>query len=311
VRVVVQRHDTPIRSFFGRVLGFDSYQNAAAAVAYVGFVGKLLPNEVDWPIAVCYENVNDGCNVGRFIPDPGDTGGWTNLEQPGGGTAACSGSASNSSVNDLVHSCGGGINADDLILGWDVQTNNGQLEVFAPTFDCWSKNTVRLGPDRFDGRLQELDTDGDGHPDKPLTWRLPVIDCSVKPGGRCNSLIGAIQVDVLWMLNDTTNLSKLDEDAPWSMSRTGPNGQQVRWDARTNTCVNCAKVVPVTDPNNGLQRWSSFVAAFNLRNADGTPAAWRAKTIYYAPDCQPVEGPFGGTGGANFGIRAKVPVLVF
>jgi hypothetical protein len=304
VRVITARQTTPIHSFFGRVFGVESYQARATAVAYVGFAGKILPGEVDWPIAMCYENVNKGCSVGRLIPDPGDTGGWTNLQQPGGGTTACGGSASASQVTSLITGCGGGINPTELILGWDMQTNNGQIDsVFNPTYDCWSKNDVKLGSLRFPGKLAELDTDGDGRPDKPWKMLLPVIDCTTKPGGRCNMLVGAVLVDVLWIFDDTTNTNKLNRDAPWSMTRTGPDGALITWNARTDP--------DITDVNDGQQRWNEFVKAFNLKEPDGvTPAQWRAKTIYYAPDCSPSDA-LGGTGGANFGIRATVPVLVF
>ena len=132
---------------------------------------------------------------------------------------------------------------------------------------------------------------------------MPVIDCDTKPGGRCNNLLGAVAVEVLWMFDDTTNINKLNQDAPWHMDRVDDDDVVIQsWDAKT------AK--DVTDPFNGEQRWNSFVKAFNLQNPDGSPASWADKTLYYAPDCDPVNS-LGGTGGPNFGIRSAVPVLVF
>jgi hypothetical protein len=62
------------------------------------------------------------------------------------------------------------------------------------------------------------------------------------------------------------------------------------------------------DPN-GQQRWASFVQHFNLQNVGGTPARFQKKAIYFKPDCAP-HIPSGKTGGDNFGILAKIPVLV-
>jgi hypothetical protein len=60
---------------------------------------------------------------------------------------------------------------------------------------------------------------------------------------------------------------------------------------------------------NGEARWASFVAHFNLRNVDEQPAPFAKKSIYFLPDCTPHE-PAGGSGGENFGVLAKIPVLV-
>ena len=61
--------------------------------------------------------------------------------------------------------------------------------------------------------------------------------------------------------------------------------------------------------SNGEVRWNSFVNHFNLKNVDGDPAPYAPKSIYFKPDCTPHE-PAGVTGGENFGIMAKIPVLV-
>jgi GNAT superfamily N-acetyltransferase len=36
-------------------MGFTSYPMQAAAVAYIGFAGSILPDEVDEPIVICQE----------------------------------------------------------------------------------------------------------------------------------------------------------------------------------------------------------------------------------------------------------------
>jgi hypothetical protein len=75
-----------------------------------------------------------------------------------------------------------------------------------------------------------------------------------------------------------------------------------------------ADLAAITDfATNGVARWNSFVSNFNLQNlaeGGGTgPAPYNKKSIYFLPDCTPHE-PAGTSGGENFGILAKIPVLV-
>jgi hypothetical protein len=59
----------------------------------------------------------------------------------------------------------------------------------------------------------------------------------------------------------------------------------------------------------GEKRWQSFVGHFNLKDTDGGPAPYQGKAIYFLPSCEETE-LAGKTGGSNFGILAKIPVLV-
>jgi hypothetical protein len=59
----------------------------------------------------------------------------------------------------------------------------------------------------------------------------------------------------------------------------------------------------------GQVRWASFVNHFNLKNVDEVPAPYAKKSIYFLPNCKP-HMPTGTTGGENFGVLAKIPVLV-
>jgi hypothetical protein len=73
-----------------------------------------------------------------------------------------------------------------------------------------------------------------------------------------------------------------------------------------------AWTAPIADPQveaDYQQNWDSFVDHFNLVGADGQPAQFLKKTVYFLPDCEPHE-PRGVSGGTNFGILAKYPVLV-
>jgi hypothetical protein len=59
----------------------------------------------------------------------------------------------------------------------------------------------------------------------------------------------------------------------------------------------------------GMGRWYSFVDQFNLVHYEGSPASLAKKSLYYLPSCTCVKQK-GGTGGLNFGVMAKIPVLV-
>ena len=65
----------------------------------------------------------------------------------------------------------------------------------------------------------------------------------------------------------------------------------------------------------GQKRWDSFVDYFDIMLPDESDLAtfdndgFQKKSIYFDKDCHKV-GPLGGTGGQNFGILAKYPVLV-
>ena len=75
----------------------------------------------------------------------------------------------------------------------------------------------------------------------------------------------------------------------------------------------------------GKVRWASFIRHFNLKNVSTTvivnddgdevekevakPAPYAIKSIYFLPDCTAHE-LAGRTGGENFGVLAKIPVLV-
>ncbi|MDL1983399.1 MAG: pilus assembly protein TadG-related protein [Deltaproteobacteria bacterium] len=116
----------------------------------------------------------------------------------------------------------------------------------------------------------------------PLT--LPVIDCGDENNvGTCEEIVGAVELNIVWITGGGED--PLYKDAPTQM------------DEWSNS-----------DPD-GVARWNDFVTYFNLVNADGTPAPYAKKSIYFLPDCTPHE-PKGVSGGENFGILAKIPVLV-
>ena len=118
----------------------------------------------------------------------------------------------------------------------------------------------------------------------PWTLVLPVIDCGdANNVGTCEEIVGAVEVNIIWITKGGED--PLYKDAPTQMAG---------WSN--------------SDPD-GAVRWNDFVTSFNLVNADGTPAPYAKKSIYFLPDCTPHE-PKGISGGENFGILAKIPVLV-
>ncbi len=290
VEVVAARQLTPIQAFFGPLLGFDDYQMQARAAAYIGFSGTILPGEMDAPISLCEHRLRDefgnwSCTIGRFISSSDNdeqTAGWTDFEQP----LACSGGANTSSIRE-AYRCGEKRNPE-MLLGKEMNVIGGEVQtVFDAIYDCWRVSA---------------DTDNDGEPDMPWRLTLPVIECDDSNPGPCNKLIGATTMEVLWMVR-SVNANQIDEEAPRRMGD---------WDSEDPSLE--------IDPSDGKQRWNSFVAHYEIKSAAGSEFAYwveppgdngyRSKTIYFKPDCEPREA-VGGSGGANFGIRAKIPVLVY
>lgn len=289
-------------TYLAKLLGFSSFNNTACAVAYVGFAGKILPGQVDIPIAMCGKILTEGCEVARLVPENDQTGGWTDFIQPGvtDGTASnCSSAKKNGTLSmpgygDLVDNlCSGHNNSGnnwELILGSSMQVKNGQdNDVFSDLYTKWKSDCD------LDTKDANGDAGTDGWPDNPMTLKMPVVDgCNLT--GDCAPLIGAIQTEVIWMFLNTPGTSganSIDDTAPWSMED---------WSSSDDS---------------GIVRWDSFVDHFDLVMTSGDnkiPATYAAggakqKTIYFKPKCESLS--FGGTGGANYGVRAEIPVLVY
>ncbi|WP_246007559.1 pilus assembly protein TadG-related protein [Halomonas nitroreducens] len=271
VEVVTARQQTQVEAFFGKVLGFDGYEVAARSVAYIGFAGTVRPQDLDQPIALCKQALLDpdgnySCDVGRFIPEGDQTGGWTNLQHGDNGATDAN------ELRDLV--CGDG-NPDQLNYGENIETNNGQVQsAFGAFYDCWVEATNR-----------------------EVTWTLtlPVIDCEsgVSP---TNKLVGAVTVHIVWVINNNQE-SQIDTYAPERMS-LAPDSEDVEWRGDWENAS--------TD---GQTRWDDFTTHFDLENQDGDSADWRKMSIFFLPSCD-VHEPKGQTGGENFGVLARIPVLV-
>jgi Flp pilus assembly protein TadG len=289
-RKIVPGTGMPEEPFFARIWGTPGTAIQAVAVAYIGFAGTAESFKFDLPIAICKEALlKDGeysCTVGRMINSgnspkstttTGETGGWTSFEQLN--TSAfgdCSGGGAGN-VKDLFKSCVAG-NPTPLVLGNNIKTSGGQDEsAFAKMFPCWNKAT---------------DKNNDGIHEIPWKITLPVIQCCATQSGSlttcnnpgpCNPLKGAVVVEIIWMQDK--NDSKYEE-VPF---------QLVDWSS--------------TEPD-GAKRWNELANHFKLKGRDGVSTApYVQKTMYFKPNCEP-HIPMGGTGGENFGVLAKIPVLV-
>ena len=307
VKVITRRQSTPVSTIFGKIFGQQSFTLSAEAVAYRGFAGKLAPGEVDIPIAVCAQSICDDAN-GNGVCDPGEpldcsygrmlnsgmsnndhnTAGWTNFMED------CT-TANKPSMLPILQGCNG--NPDPIHLGETVGTTGGVDQavlthpVDADLIDCWKGASYDLDGDGVRETL--LDADGDGMPEYPWEVKVPVIDCPANNVGPCSKVLGAMSVTVIWIL---VKENDIDNDAPYQM-----------YNAATDTMWSNSSVV-------GADRWDEFVNIFNLRMVDGQLATvanggFKKKSVYFLLECQWTE-PTGGTGGHNFGVLAKIPVLV-
>jgi hypothetical protein len=118
---------------------------------------------------------------------------------------------------------------------------------------------------------------------KPWKLTLLVIDCPGNNVGPCETVAGVVTLSIVWISGE-------GEDPHYAEAPR----QMGKW-ANQNP--------------DGKVRWASFAEHFGLKNLDNTPAPYDKKSIYFLPDCHP-HVPTGRSGGENFGILAKIPVLV-
>jgi hypothetical protein len=218
-----------------------------------------------------------------------NTAAWTNYSQP------CV-TANPTTMHPLL-TCAES-NPVSIELGSSMGTVNGVQDNLIDSkgdtslMGCW--RTALWDSDGDDVKDAPIDADGDGLPEQLWNITLPVVNCPYSKVGNCMEVCGAVNVNVVWILRDAQT-NKIDEQAPYKMADWNMEG--------------------VTD---GKARWNSFVDHFNLKMPNGEPAyyvdknnpgGFMKKSIYFLPDCTPHELK-GKTGGENFGILARIPVLV-
>ncbi len=276
VKVKSRREANPATSFFAGIFGFDSFVRSAEAVGYIGFAGQLEPGEADQPIAICEESIQQFDANGRpfYSCNIGrmiNSGSKIESSETGGWTDFNQDSP-----------CQGGTNAKDVR---DVVCGSGN-----PTAVLYGQSIATNGGEintafkaLFDCWQQHLaDSMAETGHYQPWEMTLPVVSCPGNNVGTCETVVGAVTVYVVW-INENTDPHSNDaptEMGDWSSSEV-----------------------------DGAARWQSFVNEFNLQNVDGSPAPYNQKSIYFLPSCE-VQSPVGHTGGKNFGVLAKYPVLV-
>ena len=306
VRVTTRREDTPALSFLAGIFGKDEFILSAEAVAYVGFTGTLAAGEADMPIAICRDSLlmtgNYTCSMGRMINSgsniqTSETAGWTNYAQQRepGDPDPCNGGANASEVNKIIDPPGPGScfgeNVDPLVLGKKMGSTGGQVESVMSTLrDCWEA---------------AADTDNDGRPDSPWNLTLPVIECPGNNVDVCETVVGAVNVNVIWISGKGESTcdfhpAYFDEVNNVWVEENLPPINMGDW--------SCAYQPPAT-AQEMQECWNSFVNHFNLTNVDGSTAPCAKKSLYFQPDCTPHE-PTGYSGGENFGVLSKYPGLV-
>jgi len=113
--------------------------------------------------------------------------------------------------------------------------------------------------------------------------------------GPCTTVVGAVEINVLWITQNGTDSDF--SDVPTYM-----------YNPNTETYWSC------TGSNETARRacWNNFASTFNLRTVGDNLVdtnTYLPASLYFLPDCVP-HIPSGETGGKNFGILAKIPVLV-
>jgi Flp pilus assembly protein TadG len=284
-RKIVAGTGKPAGPFFAGIFGAAGPVFTATAVAYIGFAGTIIPETVDWPFAICKESLIDSngaytCANGRSFSSgkstnqgsTGESGGWTDYNQFES-PSACKSAADMKTLKDLTSSCNNAGNPNPLVFGNSIETTNAM---------GGSTNGNAAFGNLYNCWKAATDLNGDGLPEKTWPLTLPVIECGNKSPGPCNPLVGVVEVEVIWI-----------QDAPDKQYKNVPP-KLIGQDFSTYT---------------GAVRWNKIVESFAFKNLDNSPAAYMDKTVYLKPVCKYRE-PTGLTGGQNFGILAKIPVLV-
>jgi len=268
--VRTRRQDTPAVSFFARIFGYENFFLSTEAIAYVGFAGTLAPGEVRQPLAMCKESL---VIDGKYSCSEGrmiTMGELVAGQETGGWT-------------DFTQDpFSGGPNPTTVASLIALNRNPDPIILSQPL--SVSGGDLPAAFDLLRARWENVT-------DKDDPWRmaLPVIECPGNTMDTSERMVGAVRINIVWITgpNDDPSYS----DAPREMEYPHSDDE---WSSGSS---------------DGQVRWDSFVQAFNLRTIGGGFAPYQKKTIYFVPDCHHQE-PRGRTGGENFGILAKIPVLV-
>ena len=285
VRVTTRREALPIASFFAKIFGYDSFQQRATAVAYIGFAGTFGEGEFEIPMALCEEYLGDQpytCGVAVMF-EQNENALWTNMQQPDPNTDGtfsdtCADSANANALIDLVETG----NTQDLYLGGYIGVTNGIVDTaLQALIDKWEENSI----------VEE-------DPKKRKIWEvtLPVVDCIDQAGDEsntCTKLVGGVRVELLWMTKKGDNPLAY-EKVPYEYY----NAED--------------ELIFSSTATDGEQRWKEFCIDpdIDLKDSSGNYIEKLAlKRLYFRASCDYAE-PSGGPGGPNYGTLSERPALV-
>jgi len=312
VKVITRRESTPVVSFLpmlkflGTIIGHNHFQMQAEAIAYLGFTKDFLELDFDWPVAICEQSLINpttgewNCTIGRMVGagDPGnETGGMTDFSQP------CSGGASNPTISQtLPEDCSvdyTGGNISPVTVNEDMGLINGQVnDIYKSLRNCWA---VASGYT------------------KPLELVLPVVICdengNVSP---CSKLVSAVKVKLIWMSDSNESIKNDQMPETYVGIDTDGDGELdiPAWPSTTDdtTCINDCAVYGTKTTEYVECYFNCFSEHYNLKKEFGDDAGGYAdyvqKTYYFMLDCEKMAAPTGTTGSKNYGLIAKIPVLV-
>ena len=272
VRVTTRREATPIASYFANLFGYTDFKQTATAVGYIGFAGSFAKYELDYPIAICYESVTSIDANGNVVFD------CNNGRMINSGPDPTTSNSGGWTDFDQSGDCSG-VNSDDLI---DLMTT---CDAFSGNQDIVAGGTLETGGGQIQSVYDAFSSCWELLTGKVITWviKLPVVMCPGNNVGNCSEFVGGIVVEIVWITGGGTD--PLFKEVPTQMDD---------WSS--------------SDPD-GVKRWADFVQHFGLKNVDGSDAQYAKKSIYFKPSCEATI-PSGGTGGANLGVLARIPVLV-
>ena len=271
VRVTTRREATPIASYFANLFGYTDFKQTATAVGYIGFAGSFAKYELDQPIAICYESVTSIDANGNVVFD------CNNGRMINSGTDPTTSNSGGWTDFDQSGDCNG-VSSSGLI---DLMT----CDAFSGNTDNVVGGTLETGGGQIQSVYDAFYYCWDLVTGKVIPWviKLPVVKCPGNNVGNCSEFVGGIVVEIVWITGGGTDPlfkevpTKMDD---WSSSEA-----------------------------DGVKRWADFVQHFGLKNVDGSDAMYDKKSIYFKPSCEATI-PSGGTGGANLGVLARIPVLV-
>ena len=136
-------------------------------------------------------------------------------------------------------------------------------------------------------------------------------ECPSNNPGPCSKLVGGVYVNVLYIKDSGSDPHWLD--VPLRMA-TYPGAQNPSNFVCSYVIDDTTTTADLPDDAAREACWNEFVTHFNFVDlndqlAINMSASDIQKLIVFAPDCSPHE-LTGRTGGPNFGVLAKIPVLV-